>query len=100
MFKGVCVVVVVFKGREFIIYCCLKYCVNIYVYMMCSLSTKIRRCMDIRYITVWMSILQCINDNTKNVTCIFFPTWLSIKVYSKRKCRSLLVVLCSNFKVS
>lgn len=29
---------------------------------MCSLSTKIRRCMDIRYITVWISILQCIDD--------------------------------------
>lgn len=67
-----CVCVVFFKGREFIIYCCLKYYVNIYVYMMCSLSTKIRRRMDIRFITVWMSILQCIDDNTKNVTCIFF----------------------------
>lgn len=62
MFKDVCVVVV-FKGREFYYLLLLEIlCKYICIYIMCSLSTKIRRCMDIRYITVWISILQCIDD--------------------------------------
>lgn len=39
--------------------------------MICSLTTKIRKCINVRCITVLVLILQRINDNTKNVTCIF-----------------------------
>lgn len=39
--------------------------------IICSLITKVRKCINIRCITVLVLILQRIDDNTNNVTCIF-----------------------------
>lgn len=71
----VCVCVIFFqffKGGEFIIYCRLKLlCKYIYLMMICSLTAQVSKCINVRCITVLVLILQRINDNTKNVTCIF-----------------------------
>ena len=39
--------------------------------MICSLTAKVRICINVRCITVLVLIFQHIDDNTKNVTCIF-----------------------------
>lgn len=59
------------KGGTLLFTVAWNYCVNIYMIMICSLITKVRKCINIRYITLLVLILQRIDDNTKNVTCIF-----------------------------
>jgi hypothetical protein len=109
LFKGgrvsvcVCVCVCVFlgfffKGRSYIIYCCLKLCKYIYLKMICSLTTKIRKCINTRCITVWVLILQRTDDNTENVTAFF--TLRSIKVCWKRKWQDSISCIMFKCKAS
>lgn len=48
----VCVLFLFFKGGKFIMYCCLKLlCKYMYLIMICSLTTKVRKCINVRCVT-------------------------------------------------
>lgn len=66
--------------------------------MICSLTTKVRKCINVRCITVLVLILQRM-DNTKNVTCIF-SLRSQLKSIQKESGKILSALLSSTLWVS